>query len=188
MSSLSSIMLIAPIAGILAQVFSVFTVYSILRRRCISEKINVISKIIRDGAITYLNRQFLTVFVFSIVLAIVVGLFFNLFTAITFSIGAAFSALSAYLGTVIAINTNSRTAEAAKEGFREAFTIAFEGGISTGLLLTGFGLLTVSGLYIIFSALGYENPENLVGLSFGASLVGLFARVGGGIYTKAADI
>ncbi|MEM3479774.1 MAG: sodium-translocating pyrophosphatase [Candidatus Bathyarchaeia archaeon] len=188
MSGLNMIMLIAPIAGALAQVFSIFLVYNILRRRDISEKIYAISKIIRDGAVTYLNQQFLAVFVFSVILAIVVGLFFNLSIAITFSIGSAFSALSAYLGTLIAINTNSRTAEAAKEGFKEAFAIAFEGGISTGLLLTGFGLLVVSGLYLIFSAFGCESPENLVGLGFGASLTGLFARVGGGIYTKAADI
>ncbi|MEM2399098.1 MAG: sodium-translocating pyrophosphatase [Candidatus Bathyarchaeia archaeon] len=181
-------MFIAPIISMLTQVFSIFLAYRIFHRRNISEKILELSKIIKNGAVTYLNQQFLAVLVFSIALAVVMGLFFNLFTAITFSIGSFFSALSAYLGTLIAVNTNSRTAEAAKEGFREAFILAFEGGMSTGLMLTSLGLLVVSGLHLVFSALGHEDPENLVGLGFGASLVGLFARVGGGIYTKAADI
>ncbi|MEM2715022.1 MAG: sodium-translocating pyrophosphatase [Candidatus Bathyarchaeia archaeon] len=182
------LMLVVLVMSVVAQVFSVFIVYNILRKRNISEKILELSKIIKDGAVAYLNHQFLLVLIFSVVLAVVMGLLFNLFTAITFSVGSFFSALSAYLGTLIAVNTNSRTAEAAKESFHKAFLMALEGGISTGLLLTGFGLFIVSALHLLFSASGYENPENLVGLGFGASLVGLFARVGGGIYTKAADI
>ncbi|MEM2702452.1 MAG: sodium-translocating pyrophosphatase [Candidatus Bathyarchaeia archaeon] len=188
MENLNALILMAPVASILAQVLSSLVAYRILHKRYDSRRILEISRIIRDGAISYLNRQFLAVSIFSAILAVIIGLFFGLFTALTFCIGSTFSAISAYLGTLIAVNTNSKTAEAAKEGFRKAFATAFEGGTATGLLLTGFGLLIVSGLYIIFSILGYENPSNLVGLGFGASLVGLFARVGGGIYTKAADI
>ncbi|MBS7605076.1 MAG: sodium-translocating pyrophosphatase [Candidatus Bathyarchaeia archaeon] len=152
------------------------------------EKILKISEVIKRGAIAYLNRQFFLILAFSAIVAIILDIFFGTLKAIAFSLGSVFSAISAYLGTLVAVNTNSKTANSAKDGFLKAFSVAFSGGMIAGLSLTSFGLIAVAGLYILFSAFGYNDMSNLVGLAFGASLSGLFARVGGGIYTKAADI
>lgn len=152
------------------------------------ERVLEISRLIRRGAITYLNKQFSLVLLFSAVIAIILYVFFGAFKAISFSLGSVFSVLSAYVSTLITVNTNSKTVEAAKEGFFKAFLTALNGGMAAGLSLTSFGLLTVVGFYLLFLALGHNNIMDLVGLAFGASLVALFARVGGGIYTKAADI
>jgi K(+)-stimulated pyrophosphate-energized sodium pump len=181
---------VAIIVSFLIQFFSIFTLYRLFRTRSydITGKISEISSLIKSGSLAYLNREFLLVSVVSIILAVAISLFFGLLTALTFSLGSVFSALSAYLGTLIAVNTNSKTACSARESFQSAFTTAFSGGAVAGFLLTSIGLLVVSGLYALFLSLGYSDPSNLVGLGFGASLTGLFARVGGGIYTKAADI
>lgn len=136
----------------------------------------------------YLNKQFLLVLLFSLVFAAVLDIFFGIWKAISFLLGSVFSTLSAYIGTLITVNMNSKTAEAAKEGSFKAFFRAFSGGMVAGLSLTSFGLLAVVGLYLLFLALGHGSITDLIGLAFGASLVALFARVGGGIYTKAADI
>jgi K(+)-stimulated pyrophosphate-energized sodium pump len=178
----------APASCILINVFSVFLARHILRKPIRFKEITEISRIIKEGAIAYLNRQFTAVLIFGAILAVILELFFGALTAIAFSIGAIFSAVSAYIGTLIAVNTNSKAAEAVKEGFHKAFLTAFGGGMVTGLSLSSFGLLVVSVFYMLLLALGYNDPAKLVGLGFGASLVGLFARVGGGIYTKAADI
>lgn len=178
-------MLITPLVGISVQIFSVIVANSIFREQ---KKFGKISEIIKKCSIAYLNRQFSTVAFFGIILAILLNLIFGFFIAATFSIGAFFSALSAYIGTIIAVNTNSKTAKNAGQGVRKAFLTAFQGGTVIGLISTGLGLFVVSALYLIFSSISYMDPSPLVGLGFGASLVGLFARVGGGIYTKAADI
>ncbi|MCD6464920.1 sodium-translocating pyrophosphatase [Candidatus Bathyarchaeota archaeon] len=181
-------MLIAPLAGIFVQIFSAIVAHSIFRKQRDFGKISEISEMIKRCAVAYLNRQFSTVSFFGIILALLIGLTFGFFTALTFSIGAILSALSAYVGTIIAVNANSKTARDARQGTRKAFLTAFQGGTAIGLISTGLSLLVVSGLYLILSSMGYMNPSILAGLGFGASLVGLFARVGGGIYTKAADI
>ena len=185
---LSLLMLIAPLAGIFVQIFSAIVAHSIFRKQRDFGKISEISEMIKRCAVAYLNRQFSTVSFFGIILALLIGLTFGFFTALTFSIGAILSALSAYVGTIIAVNANSKTARDARQGTRKAFLTAFQGGTAIGLISTGLSLLVVSGLYLILSSMGYMNPSILAGLGFGASLVGLFARVGGGIYTKAADI
>ncbi len=185
---LSLLMLIAPLVGMFVQIFSVIVAHSIFRKQRDFGKISEISEMIKRCAVAYLNRQFSTVSFFGIILALLISLTFGFFTALTFSIGAIFSALSAYVGTIIAVNANSKTARDARQGTRKAFLTAFQGGTAIGLISTGLSLLVVSGLYLILSSMGYMNPSVLAGLGFGASLVGLFARVGGGIYTKAADI
>jgi K(+)-stimulated pyrophosphate-energized sodium pump len=185
---LNIIALVAPIASILTQIFSALVAYRIIYGKRDSGKILEFSNLIKECAVTYLNRQFFSVSVFSIILAVIIGLAFGLFTALTFSVGSILSALSAYIGTTIAVNTNFRVAKNAKQGIHKAFQTAFQGGTAIGLILTGFGILVVSGLHALFSSMGYDDPSMLIGLGFGASLVGLFARVGGGIYTKAADI
>ena len=131
----------------------------------------------------FLNRQFITVASIGVVLTIIIYLTLGFYTALTFAVGAVFSAISAYAGVIIAIHTNTRAAESAKHGIKEALRTAFSSGNIIGLSLAGLGLLAVSSLYILFG-----NPVLLIGLGFGASLIGLFARVGGGIFTKAADV
>ncbi|MEM1562684.1 MAG: sodium/proton-translocating pyrophosphatase, partial [Candidatus Bathyarchaeia archaeon] len=176
------------ISSATASILSISLAWRLSRITVGIKELSDISNLIRRGAIAYLNKQFLLVLLFSAVFAVILDIFFGIWKAISFLLGSAFSTISAYTGTLITVNMNSKTAEAAKEGSFKAFFRAFNGGMVAGLSLTSFGLLSVAGLYLLFLALGHGNITDLIGLAFGASLVALFARVGGGIYTKAADI
>jgi K(+)-stimulated pyrophosphate-energized sodium pump len=155
-----------------------------------------IAQAIQEGAAAYLNRQYRTVGVVAAVLFAILwlaGLWsdtFGLLTAVGFLVGAAASASAGYVGMSIAVRANVRTAQAAHQGLNAALTVAFRGGAVTGLLLIGLGLLALSGFYTIAAALaGQEKAVHaLLSLGFGGSLISVFARVGGGIYTKAADV
>ncbi len=173
---------VAPVAGLSALFFAVYQAYRVLRKPNGKTMVEI-SDAIKIGATAYLNRQFKTVSIIGAALTVILWLTLGVSSALTFAVGALFSALSAYVGVVIAIRTNVKTAEAAKRGFKEALATASHSGTVVGLSLTGLGLLGVSGLYILVG-----DPLFIVGLGFGASLIGLFARVGGGIYTKAADM
>jgi K(+)-stimulated pyrophosphate-energized sodium pump len=150
---------------------------------------------IQEGAMAYLNRQFKTIAVFAIIVFLILG--FGLpvngfLIAIGFLVGAFFSALAGYIGMGVAVRANVRTANAAKESLGAALLVAFRGGAVTGLAVVGLALLGVAGFYWLFTtSFGIpvdEAPGLLIGFGFGASLISLFARVGGGIYTKAADV
>jgi len=143
-----------------------------------------ISKAIQEGSMAYLNRQYKTVALVSIVLALVIGFFLSWATSIAFLVGGIASAITGYIGMNVAVRANARTAAAAKKGLAPALSIAFRAGSVTGLLVTTIGLLAVAGFYFISG----NNVDTLIGLSFGASLISIFARLGGGIYTKAADV
>ena len=143
-----------------------------------------ISKAIQEGSTAYLNRQYKTVGIVAAVLAAVIWVALGWPTAIAFLIGGATSALTGYIGMNVAVRSNSKTAEAAKKGLSPALSLAFRAGSVTGFLVTALGLLVVSGIYFVFGG----NMETLIGLGFGASLISIFARLGGGIYTKAADV
>ena len=175
--------LAAPVAGLSAIVFAVYLAYRVLKKPNATTNIAEISNIIKICATAYLNRQFKTVIIFGASLAVLLMFISGAFAVLTFVIGAFLSAASAYIGVYIAIRANARTANAAKNGFKEALAIASHSGTVIGLSLAGLGLLGVSALYMLLG-----DPMLLVGLGFGASLIGLFARVGGGIYTKAADM
>jgi K(+)-stimulated pyrophosphate-energized sodium pump len=175
--------MVAPISGIFAVAFATYLAYRILQKPKGNERINDISNTIKIGTMAFLNRQFITVAIIGAVLAVIIDLVLGFYTALTFIVGAVFSAISAYAGVIIAIHTNVRTAESAKHGIKEALKTSFSSGTIIGLSLAGLGLLSVSSLYLLFN-----DPFLLVGLGFGASLIGLFARVGGGIFTKAADV
>ena len=142
-----------------------------------------ISDAIKEGSRAYLRRQNLTVAGVAIVLALLLWYFFNTTTAVGFLIGAFASALAGYLGMMTAVDTNSRVTEAAKNGVSRAFSVAYQGGSVTGFLVVGLALLSVA---IFYTATG--NINALIGLAFGGSLISVFARLGGGIYTKGADV
>src|SRR5688500_11084 len=159
-------------------------------------KMQEISKAIQEGAGAYMNRQYKTVGIVAAVLFVLLagaGAFsdkFGMLTAIGFLVGASASALAGYVGMIIAVRANVRTAQAAHEGMNAALTVAFRGGAVTGLLLIGLGLLAITGFYTVAQSIaGQEKAIHaLLSLGFGGSLISVFARVGGGIYTKAADV
>ncbi len=154
---------------------------------------------IQEGATAYLNRQAITMALFAIALFLVIVFLIpagshnnGLWIGVGFLVGALFSGLAGYIGMSISVRANIRTTEAAKKGIKAALNVAFRGGSVTGMAVVGLALLGVSGFYYIFTAvLGIpagEAPNLLIGFGFGASLISLFARVGGGIFTKAADV
>src|SRR5260370_37521129 len=142
-----------------------------------------IAAAIQEGASAYLNRQYTVIAIIGVLIAIVIGLAINWTTAALYVVGAVLSAAAGYVGMNISVRANLRTAEAARGGLNKALQVAFRGGAVTGIMVVGLGLLGVSAAYLIF-----KKPDALVGLAFGASLVSVFARLGGGIYTKAADV
>jgi K(+)-stimulated pyrophosphate-energized sodium pump len=150
-----------------------------------------IAAAIQEGAKAYMDRQYLTIGGVGVVLAIVLALALGWATAVGFVIGAVFSALAGYIGMYVSVRANVRTAEAATKGVNPALDVAFRGGAITGLLVVGLGLLGVAGYFLILTNNGASTDEAvhaLVGLAFGGSLISIFARLGGGIFTKGADV
>ncbi|HUC38823.1 MAG TPA: sodium-translocating pyrophosphatase [Candidatus Acidoferrum sp.] len=173
-------------AGILALIFSFWAAATTLKKPEGTEKMREISLAIRAGSKAYLNRQLKTIVVFAVILAII---FFFLKNGtqldLAFITGAVASYLTAYIGMNVAVRANVRTAKAAEKGANEAFATAIMGGSVTGFAAVGFGLIGIS---VLLMYLTISNVAILIGFGFGASLISLFARVGGGIYTKAADV
>ncbi|MBI3033945.1 sodium-translocating pyrophosphatase [Candidatus Woesearchaeota archaeon] len=176
-------LILAFASGIIGLLFAAYLIFSVLRREQGSKEMTSIAHHIQEGAVAYLNRQYRTVAILVVAIAIVLGLATGLNTAITFVIGAVLSAVAGYIGMMISVRANVRTANAAKSGLKEAFKVAFQGGAVTGFCVVSLGLLGVVAMYYY-----YRDPFTLIGFGFGASLISLFARVGGGIYTKAADV
>ena len=169
--------------GLAAVLFAVVLIFLVLRMPPGNERMREIAAAIQEGASAYLNRQYTVIAIIGVIIAVVIGLFINWTTAGLFIVGAVLSASAGYVGMNIAVRSNLRTAEAARSGLNQALEVAFRGGAVTGFMVVGLGLLGVSAAYLVF-----KNPDDLVGLAFGASLVSVFARLGGGIYTKAADV
>lgn len=169
---------------VLALIYTVYIINWLNKKPNGDEKMVEISKAIQIGSKAYLSRQYRTVFVVAIILFLLIGLFLNWLTALGFIIGAFTSALAGYLGMMVAVRSNSKTTQAAKEGLGSALNLAFKAGSVTGILVVSLGLLVVSLFYILSGM----KTEALIGLGFGASLISVFARLGGGIFTKAADV
>ena len=187
--------LLAVGASVLALVWAGVLIMNVLSKNDGDEKMSQIAASIQEGAMAYLNRQYKTLAIFTILVFLVLGFALpenGMVTAMGFLVGAIFSALAGYIGMGVAVRANVRTAEAAKQSLPAALNVAFKGGAVTGLAVVGLALLGVSGMYyFLTTSMGFavdKAPGLLIGFAFGASLISLFARVGGGIYTKAADV
>ncbi|MHB8757443.1 MAG: sodium-translocating pyrophosphatase [Bacillota bacterium] len=186
-----SIVAIIPVAGVLAFIVAAYLVRYVMAQDTGTDKMQEVALAIRQGASAFMNRQYSTIAVLAVVVSVILGLATASWrTTVAFLIGAAASGLSGYIGMSVAVVSNLRSAAGAKKSLNNALTIAFRGGAVSGLAVTTLSLLGVTALFYLYG--GGSTPEiaplEIVGFGFGASFVALFAQLGGGIFTKAADV
>jgi K(+)-stimulated pyrophosphate-energized sodium pump len=184
----------ALVCALVAIAWGLYLTWWLLRQPAGNERMQEIARAVQEGAAAYLRKQYTTIAYVAIVPFLALGFYNELGwgTAFGFLIGALFSAAAGFIGMNVAVRSNSRTAEAARDGLKPALNVAFRAGSVTGLLVVGLGLLGVAGYYWILTGWLENSPESavddLIGLAFGGSLISVFARLGGGIFTKAADV
>src|SRR6056297_637838 len=175
-----------PIAGVIALLFALYMASKVKKASMGTDRMKELSKSINEGAMAFLGREYRILVFFVLIVAVVIFFTSSLGwqTALSFILGAIFSALAGYIGMQIATKANARTTNAARSSLNEALQVAFSGGAVMGMSVVGLGTLGLGILYIFFT----KNIDYIRGFAFGASSIALFARVGGGIYTKAADV
>src|SRR3989339_667395 len=178
-----TVVLFALLPALIAIIYGGVLVYWINKLPAGDDRMKAIARAIQDGANAYLKRQYKTIAYVAFLVFLLIGLFVDWMTGFGFVVGAVLSGVAGVIGMSVSVRANVRTAEAAKTGFKEAMNVAVRGGSITGLLVVGLGLLGVSGFYLLTKDL-----SALIGLGFGGSLISVFARIGGGIFTKAADV
>jgi K(+)-stimulated pyrophosphate-energized sodium pump len=175
-------------AGFLSIGYSILLTLSVLSQPRGDKKMNDIADAISEGAVAYMKRQYQVVAMIGAVIFVLLFVLLGTISAIGFTIGAVFSAIAGIVGMNVAIRSYVRTAQAAKIGLSSAFSLAFKGGAITGLMVAGLALLSVSGFYFMLTKIGINSLQPLIALGFGGSLISVFARLGGGIFTKSADV
>jgi K(+)-stimulated pyrophosphate-energized sodium pump len=189
-----NLVLIAMACGVIAVLYGIFTSGQVLRASPGNARMQEIAAAIQEGAQAYLNRQYTAIAIVGVIVAAIVAYFLTLTSAAGFLLGAILSGATGYIGMNISVRANVRTAEAASKGLQEGLTMAFRAGAITGMLVAGLALLAIAGFfYYLVAIAGHEANSRmvidaLVALAFGASLISIFARLGGGIFTKAADV
>ncbi len=182
-------LLIALVCAFAGIAYGAITIKKIMSKSQGNEDMIRISAAVQEGAEAYLTRQYTAIGIVGVVLFLAIGIFLDWYTAFGFALGAVFSGLAGFVGMHVSVRANSRTAEAARNGINPALDIAFSGGAITGMLVVGLGLLGVAGYYTILLVIDAPKPLHaMIGLAFGGSLISIFARLGGGIFTKGADV
>ncbi|MBC7459734.1 MAG: sodium-translocating pyrophosphatase [Thermoleophilia bacterium] len=191
-------MLFALLAGAFGVLYGIVQIASLMKLPAGNERMQEIAGAIQEGASAYLNRQYTTIAAVGVVVTLLIGFLIDWYAGVGFVIGAVLSGAAGYVGMTVSVRVNVRTAEAARQGLAKGLSTAFRGGAVTGLLVVGFGLLGVAGYYgILTGPKGMQLSDKsdlanivsgLIGLGFGGSLISVFARLGGGIFTKGADV